>query len=138
LSPPPPLSVVSRAILGICLLAGLFLINAPAVAQHTFTLTGPATITETDSDANTVYTINRTGPTIMSGDILAIRVTFVAGTATAADFSGGTLPALHAVSYAAGGTSSNTFQFGIAGDNLPEADETFTIYKTKKKINLKS
>ena len=128
--PPPAFSVVSRVILGGIFLAALFLGAPQAAAQtpaHTFTLTGPATITETDSDANTRYTLTRTGPAITEGAIPTLNLNCIvtAGTAVAADFSGGILPN-HSINFT-GSVTNRFFDIGIAGDNLAEDDETFTI-----------
>ncbi|MDD9856651.1 MAG: hypothetical protein OXU96_01165 [Gammaproteobacteria bacterium] len=92
---------------------------------HTFTLTGPATITETDADADTTYTVTRTGPAIDSIWQLTLTYSITLGTATAADFSGGTAPRGQLTFLTT--ETSKTFNIGIAGDDLTESGETFTI-----------
>ncbi|MDD9868436.1 MAG: hypothetical protein OXU50_00835 [Gammaproteobacteria bacterium] len=94
--------------------------------SHIFRLGSPATgIDETDADTDTIYTMTRAGPDIMSGNDLQIAWAVTAGTAVAADFSGGGLP--RGTLTFSGGKDTDTFAIGIAGDNLNESSETFTI-----------
>ncbi|MDD9800494.1 MAG: hypothetical protein OXU29_08550, partial [Gammaproteobacteria bacterium] len=71
--------------------------------------------------------MTRTGPAITEGAIptLSIDCIVTAGTAVAADFSGGMLP-VRTINFSVSATNG-TFDIGIAGDNLAEGDETFTI-----------
>ncbi len=94
--------------------------------SHIFMLDNPAIgIDETDADADAIYTITRAGPDIMSGNDLQIAWAVTAGAAVAADFSGGGLPR-GALTFS-GSQDSDAFAIGIAGDNLNESSETFTI-----------
>ncbi|MDD9874217.1 MAG: hypothetical protein OXU22_01600, partial [Gammaproteobacteria bacterium] len=97
-------------------------------AEHQFTLTSPAaSIAETDSDADAMFTVTRDGPAIVENQDLVVTwsatVAGAANTATAADFSGATTGT---VTFTAAETGKQ-FSIGIAGDNLNEASETFTI-----------
>ncbi|MDD9818481.1 MAG: hypothetical protein OXU61_10180, partial [Gammaproteobacteria bacterium] len=95
-------------------------------AMHIFSLDRPATsIDETDADANISYTLTRTGPVIADATNLTIQWAVAAGTAGAADFSGGLLSTSNVTFTGTG--SSESFLIGIAGDDLNEAGETFTI-----------
>ncbi|MDD9863405.1 MAG: hypothetical protein OXU54_02350, partial [Gammaproteobacteria bacterium] len=96
-------------------------------AAHTFTYTNPAAgIDETDSDANTTYTVARAGGTIVSGQDLVLSYAVTAGTAAAADFTGSSVPAAGTLTFG-GSDSSQSFAIGIAGDDRNEPGETFAI-----------
>ena len=71
--------------------------------------------------------MTRTGPAITEGAIPTLNLNCIvtAGTAVAADFSGGILPN-HSINFT-GSVTNRFFDIGIAGDNLAESDETFTI-----------
>ncbi|MDD9874822.1 MAG: hypothetical protein OXU22_04710, partial [Gammaproteobacteria bacterium] len=98
----------------------------PYQGAHRFTLTrAPATIAETDVNADTTFTVARSGPDILNNQDLTLTYTVTVGSAAAADFSGARLPT-GTVGFS-GSQTSRTFDIGIAGDNLNEDGETFTI-----------
>ncbi|HMV63452.1 MAG TPA: Calx-beta domain-containing protein [Zoogloea sp.] len=68
------------------------------------------------------FTVSRTGVTTGTS---SVGWAVTGGTASAADFTGGALPT-GTVSFAAGETSK-TLTVNVAGDNLIEGDETFTV-----------
>ena len=100
------------------------LLPQAAQAQTTFTVTGPASITETDANQNLVFTVTR------SGDALTAPSTTVGWAIThdgtdgtnAADFvaTGGD------VAFAAG-DDTQQFILTVVGDNEAEADEGFEL-----------
>ncbi|MDD9874796.1 MAG: hypothetical protein OXU22_04575, partial [Gammaproteobacteria bacterium] len=95
-------------------------------AAHVFTLANPVTaIDEADMATTAAWTLTRSGPTVHSGQDLVITWAVAAGGADGADFSGGSLPG-GTLTFAAGVTTA-TFSIRIAGDNLNEPAETFTI-----------
>ena len=88
---------------------------------RTITVTGPATITETNSNVQSSdYTITRAGTAFGAATDVNWRV--IHGTTTDADFSAtnGT------VSFAAG-DATKAFQLTVIGDGTLESDETFTV-----------
>ncbi|MDD9875534.1 MAG: hypothetical protein OXU22_08390, partial [Gammaproteobacteria bacterium] len=98
----------------------------PSQFAHRLTLTAPAAeIAETDADAATTYTIARRGPDVATGMDLVITWAVAHGTTADADFSGGSVPG-GTVTFA-GDSTEATFDIGIAGDTLNEANEDFTI-----------
>ena len=101
-------------------------------AAHTFTLSNnpAATIAEDDSDVTETYTMTRAGPTITGASGLTVTWAVTAAGAAAtdasgADFAGNALPT-GTVTFT-GTETSETFDVVIAGDNLNEDSEEFTI-----------
>ncbi|MDD9798926.1 MAG: hypothetical protein OXU29_00420, partial [Gammaproteobacteria bacterium] len=93
-------------------------------AGRTLTVTGPASITETDSNAESSnYTIALTGMAFSSATTVTWTVSH--GTTVDADFVAAT-DRSGTVSFAASDTSQ-TFTLTIAGDDLNEAAETFSV-----------
>ena len=93
-------------------------------AGRTLTVTGPASITETDSNAESSnYTIALTGMAFSSATTVTWTVSH--GTTVDADFVAAT-DRSGTVSFAASDTS-RTFTLTIAGDDLNEAAETFSV-----------
>jgi len=83
---------------------------------HAFTLSRPAAaIAEGDSDADTTYTLARSGPEVLSGQDLVVTWAVTAGSATTDDFSAGRLPG--GTLTFTGSDASQTFDIGIEGDN---------------------
>jgi len=68
------------------------------------------------------FTVSRSA----SAGVVDVAWTFAAGGTSAADFTGGTLPAGGTVAMA-DGQSSGTFTISVAGDTLVELDEAFTV-----------
>ncbi|MDD9802593.1 MAG: hypothetical protein OXU53_08580, partial [Deltaproteobacteria bacterium] len=99
-------------------------------AAHSFGFSAPTRrISETDTDATTTYTVNRSGPDISSGGSITITWAYAAGTTNpvaAADFMSDTAPAGGTLEFT-GSEISETFTISTKGDNLNEADETFTL-----------
>ena len=100
--------------------------------------TSPTSIAENDSGVTATYTVTRTGPRIYDFVNVSPRTVHIAydvraGTAAAADFIGGSLPS-GTFTYSDRQTASS-FNIGIAGDNLNESSETFTIHFSIRSID---
>ncbi|MDD9852980.1 MAG: hypothetical protein OXU78_03400, partial [Deltaproteobacteria bacterium] len=102
-------------------------------ARHSFGFSSPTRrIGETDGAVTTTYTVSRSGEggmDISSGGSITITWAYAAGTTNpvaAADFMGDTAPAGGTLVFT-GSESSETFTVSTKGDNLNEADETFTL-----------
>ncbi|MDD9851619.1 MAG: hypothetical protein OXU94_07630, partial [Gammaproteobacteria bacterium] len=87
---------------------------------HILTITGPATLTETDADSMSGdYTVTRTGDEFTASTTVNLAVTHTS--TSAADI---TVPA--SVTFAAG-DDEQTFQVTVTGDSLNEAAEMFSL-----------
>jgi len=86
-------------------------------AARTLTVTGPATHAETDSDSTVRYMVTLGGRAFAAATTVTWTVT--PGTAAAADFA--------AVTGTIQFPTTATFNVTVAGDNLNEAAETFTV-----------
>ncbi|MDD9853555.1 MAG: hypothetical protein OXU78_06345, partial [Deltaproteobacteria bacterium] len=102
-------------------------------ARHSFGFSSPTRrIGETDGAVTTTYTVSRSGEggmDISSGGSITITWAYAAGTtnpAAAADFMGDTAPMGGTLVFT-GSETSETFDIETKGDNLNEADETFTL-----------
>ncbi len=100
--------------------AARIMISTNEAASHIFAIEGPLAINEGEGST---YTLTRTGPDLADGRLF-VAWEAVAGTATAADFSGG-LPDGR-VEFT-GVQTTATFSINILDDALNEAAETFTI-----------
>ena len=93
-------------------------------AARTLTVTGPGTLNETDSDLESGdYTISLSGANFAAAT--AVTWTVANGTTADADFAAAG-DRTGTVMFATGDTSQ-TFTLTVAGDNLNEAAETFTV-----------
>ncbi|MDD9850618.1 MAG: hypothetical protein OXU94_02475, partial [Gammaproteobacteria bacterium] len=96
-------------------------IAANDAAAHQFRFDGPpGRIAEGDA---AVFAVSRTGPAI-DGE-LTVNWAYTAGSAAAADFSGGAPPG--GTLTFSGSQRRAAFTIQTAGDNLNEADETFSL-----------
>jgi len=99
-------------------------------ARHSFGFSSPTRrIAETDGDATTTYTVTRSaeGDTaISSGGSITITWAYAAGSVSDMDFMGDTAPAGGTLVFT-GTETSETFTINTKGDDLNEADETFTL-----------
>ncbi|MDD9875199.1 MAG: hypothetical protein OXU22_06645, partial [Gammaproteobacteria bacterium] len=111
--------------------AEIVIAESAAVAHH-FALEGDATVAE---GAVATYTVTRTGanggapPPITAGETLSVAWTYSssgAGSASAADFTGGVAPAGGSLTFTAF-DARRTFTVNIADDADNEAAEDFTL-----------
>jgi len=102
-------------------------INANSAAARTLSITGPATITETNAGVESGdFTITLSGAAFQSQT--DVTWTVIHGTTAAADFVADA-DRTGTVSFGTTDTSQ-TFTLTIAGDSINEADETFTVRVT--------
>jgi len=145
---PAPRGAVRGAFLaGLAGLVALLLAAAPPAAAQDFsattvTISGPATVTETDANRTVTYTITRTGAeftqtassiisftdadsvdSAKAGTASRLSVQPSVFTATPADYS---IAGSNIVSFAPG-EDSKQFSVTIVGDDLAEEDESFAI-----------
>ncbi|MDD9853710.1 MAG: hypothetical protein OXU78_07135, partial [Deltaproteobacteria bacterium] len=102
-------------------------------ARHSFGFSSPTRrIGETDGAVTTTYTVSRSGEggmDISSGGSITITWAYAAGTTNPVsdmDFMGDTAPMGGTLVFT-GSETSETFDIVTKGDNLNEADETFTL-----------
>ena len=101
-------------------ISGFRRLRITASDRHTLTITGPAALTETDTDfMSGDYTITRTGDEFTTNTVVDLIVTHT--TTDADDIS---VPA--SVTFAAG-AATQTFQVTVRGDSINEAAEMFSL-----------
>ena len=115
---------VGRALAGALLVGGVLGLAQGAQGQTTFTVTGPASITETDANQNLVFTVTRSGAALTAASTTvgwAITHDGTDGT-NAADFG-----AVSGSVVFAAGEDAQQFLLTVIGDNDAEEDEGFTL-----------
>ncbi|MDD9801704.1 MAG: hypothetical protein OXU53_03965 [Deltaproteobacteria bacterium] len=113
-----------RALAGALLVGGVLGLAQGAQGQTTFTVTGPASITETDANQNLVFTVTRSGSALTAASTTvgwAITHDGTDGT-NAADFG-----AVSGSVVFAAGEDAQQFLLTVIGDNDAEKDEGFTL-----------
>ena len=96
--------------------------DGPLPVQFSLTALEPSQAEGDGTDTVYRFRVERSGNTLVENQV---QLAVLAGTASAADFAGGTLPATM-LAFAPGETSK-TFHVAVAGDHAIEADEVFTV-----------